>query len=504
MRDVGGISSSILNGRLFKVSNSGLDFYNITAPTPAGSSVLGGGSNVIASYNRKYERLYAQIPHLELEGTTIDSFVSTTNIVPVDASVTNYNSYSITDYEQTFLNEEHFFINQKVVTSDINSVINGISNSLKYKLRLKTTNSAVSPIIDLRTASVKTASNRVENATGYENRYGKRNQILTFLSLFDITLSVSGTNADELQANTVVIGQNSKAEGFVVSFENGTARIRLRTQTEFKASESLTLVNSQGEIVDNVAIQVGNISRISFDFSVGSNLIAYYPFDTDIDYNNKINGKIVLWDPEENVLVVENSFTPINNNYTSSNTEDTAFVRLSSSTNQQPDIFRAGDVIKTTTGTEVFLEIASMSFDTGIDYVPETDSSNSSSVAKYVTKEIAINTPGTSVTVKSTVNILNIKNIKFYYKIKEASSSINFKDTNWIPFNNDGNPDFEVIATPTNSISGQFEKQEDYQELTYSASNLPEFSSFAIKIIMRSENPAYVPKVQDIRAVASY
>ena len=63
-------------------------------------------------------------------------------------------------------------------------------------------------------------------------------------------------------------------------------------------------------------------------------------------------------------------------------------MRQSTSTSQQPDIFRTGDVIGTTAGTEAFLEIATMSFDTGVDYVPETDSSNSSSVAKYVTKEV--------------------------------------------------------------------------------------------------------------------
>ena len=503
-QDVGGISSATLDGRLFKVSNAGLDSYNIVSPNPAGSSVLGGGDKVIASYNRKYERLYAQIPHLELEGTKIDTFVSTTNIIPTDASVSNYDSYSVTDYEQTFLNEEHFFINQKIVASDINSVTNGITDSLKYKLRLTTTNSAVSPIVDLRTSSVKTASNRVENSTGYENRYGKRNQILTFLSLFDMNISATDTNASQFIAGTVIIGQNSKAEGYVVSIDNGTARVRLRTQTEFQASESLTLINSGGETVQDISLQVSTINRISFDFSVGSNLIAYYPFDTDVDYNNKINGKIVLWDPEENVLVVENAFAPINNNYTATNTEDTAYVRQATSTSQQPDIFRTGDVIGTTAGTEAFLEIATMSFDTGVDYVPETDSSNSSSVAKYVTKEVSINNPGSSITVKTTVNVPDVENIKVYYKIKEASSAINFEDTNWIPFNVDGNPDFDIIATPTNSISGQFEKQEDYQELTYSASDLPDFSSFAVKIIMRSENPAYVPKVQDLRAVASY
>ena len=502
--DVGGISSATLDGRLFKVANSGLDSYTIISPNRAGSSVLGGGDKVIASYNRKYERLYAQIPHLELEGTKIDSFVETTNILPVDYSVKNYDSYSTTTYERTFLNEEHFFINQKVITSDINAVVNDISESLKYKLKLSSTNSAVSPIVDLRTASVKTASNRTENATGYEDRYGKRDQRLTFLPLYDISLNVNGTNSGAIEEGTVLIGSASQAEGYITSYESGVARIRLRTETEFQNSEGLSLVASNGVTVENVTISITNIAKVTYDFSVGSTLVAYYPQDVDVDYSNRITGEIQLWDPEENLLIVENAFNPINNNYTAKPSDNAAYTRKAVAADQQADIFRSGDVVKTTAGTEVFLEINEVTFTTGVDYVPETDASDSSSVAKYVTKEVSINNPGTTVTVKTTVNVPDIENIKVYYKIKESSSAINFNDTNWIPFNNDGNPDFDVLASAANSISGQFEKQTDYQELTFSSTDLPEFTSFAVKIVMKSDNPAYVPKIQDLRAVASY
>ena len=48
------------------------------------------------------------------------------------------------------------------------------------------------------------------------------------------------------------------------------------------------------------------------------------------------------------------------------------------------------------------------------------------------------------------------------------------------------------------------EKQSSYQDLKYSVSDLPEYSSFAIKIVMTGTDPSYVPKVQDIRAVAAF
>ena len=89
-------------------------------------------------------------------------------------------------------------------------------------------------------------------------------------------------------------------------------------------------------------------------------------------------------------------------------------------------------------------------------------------------------------------------------RIKEESSEVNFDDIEWKFFNEDGKADIELAATPENEISGLFEKQDSYQEIPFSISNLPEFTSFAVKVVMNSDNPAYVPKLQDIRAVASF
>jgi len=504
-QDVGGISSSTLNGRLFQVSNAGIDSYNIISPSVAGSSVLGGGDNVIASYNRKYEKLYAQIPYLEVDGTKLETFVSTTNIIPVDSGATEFKTYDKTTYERTFLNEEHYFINQKVIASDINAVLNDVPNTLTYKMMMSTTDSALSPVIDLRTASVKTASNRVENATGYEDRYGKRNQILSFLPIYDLNLSVNGDNQAQVTKGVTLVGSTSNAQGFVKEVEVGKFTIDLITETEFVKNEYLDVIDAQGNGISNVVVQVLGITRIPIGFDKDTNLVAYNPNDLDVSYDNKINGNVVLWDPEEQVLVVENCYQPINDDYVGT-TAELDLSRALESANQVQDIFRQGDVVKTTNSVDdpLFVEVASVSYTPGVDYIPETDSSNSSSVAKYVTKEIAINNPGTAITVKMTANATDFDNIKLYYKIKSASSSISLADTSWVPFNGDGSPNIPILATPANSISGQFEKQEDYQELSYDAKDLIDFTSFSIKIVMKTDNPAYVPKIQDLRAIATF
>ena len=145
-----------------------------------------------------------------------------------------------------------------------------------------------------------------------------------------------------------------------------------------------------------------------------------------------------------------------------------------------------------------------MSFTSGIDYSPENNSKNTSGLAKYVTKEITLANTSTGLDVRLTLSVKDVENIKVLYKYKESSSEVNFDDLNWQYFNIDGSPDVKVIANPINTISGQFEKQESYQEFKYSVSNLSELTSFAIKIVMKTDDPVYVPKIQYLRVVASY
>ena len=91
-----------------------------------------------------------------------------------------------------------------------------------------------------------------------------------------------------------------------------------------------------------------------------------------------------------------------------------------------------------------------------------------------------------------------------FYKFKKASSQENFEDIDWIFFNENGEPDVFEIASSENTISGVVERQSSYQDLKYSVSDLPEYSSFAVKIVMTGDDPSYVPKIQDIRAVAAF
>ena len=62
------------------------------------------------------------------------------------------------------------------------------------------------------------------------------------------------------------------------------------------------------------------------------------------------------------------------------------------------------------------------------------------------------------------------------------------------PAKNNGKPDRRILSSATST---------DYKEYEYNVKNLPQFNGFQIKIIMSGTNFAYVPKIRDLRAIAS-
>ena len=512
--DVGGISSEILNNKLFLIDNSGLDFYTINPEIRASSNSVGGGNSILATYNKKYEKLFAQLSYLNFSETKINAEIKTVNIIPVDSKVNNYTTYSQTDYEKTFLNEEHYFNNQKVLVSRINELVNSdaiIDRSLTYKLSLESTVSYLSPVIDLRSSSVKLINNQVEKCNGTENRFGRRDQILEFYPIYKFQVNGSNTNTIEFGDASnpkIVKGFTSKAQGILLKLDAASSElyVKMLTDTLFTPSETLELVSQP--TLTGLTVDSTGLSEVSIFFPYNSVVSSIDKTDITKSYTNIISGKVVLWDSEKKQLRISNNKYPINGNYTSDATAGSAYARIpfSSTSTQSSDIFRVGDFItyeNQPSDTKTFIEVKKISYSPGILYVPEI-SKNSSSIAKYVTKEINLETSSTGLDVKLTANMFEEDDIVVLYKVKPSSSQFNFDDLGWEYFNGNGGPDTRVIPSSDNTIAGYIENQNSYKEYKFSVSNVSDFTSFAIKIVMRSSNPVFVPKIQDVRIVASY
>ena len=129
---------------------------------------------------------------------------------------------------------------------------------------------------------------------------------------------------------------------------------------------------------------------------------------------------------------------------------------------------------------------------------------NSSGVATYVTKEISLDNPANGISLMLNSALQEIDDVVVMYKIKRSSQQIFFKDINWSYFNETGKPDFEITPTSGTGFSPTTENQSDFKEYQYSISGLKEFSSFAIKVIMKTKNPALPPRIRDLRAIATF
>jgi len=519
VEDTGGIASEVLTQTLFKVSNVGLDSYTLSSTQTASSNAVGGGEKVYALYNRKYETVYPQISYLTFNDTSINAEIKTTNILPVDSTVTSYQSYSQLQendgYEKSSLNELQFFNNQKVLASRINELKNSTTvedRSLSYKIKLSSSNKYLSPIIDLRVSSIKLLNNKIDKGTGYENRYGRRNQIITFYPVYSFI--VQGLNVATIQAGDpgnkkIVTGNTSKASGVIVKFDSALSRLYVKMLTDINFSPSESLSFGSQPTLTTITVGSTGVTRETFTFATNSIVEAIDATDITKKYTNLISGKVVLWDAEKQQLTVSNNKYPINNNYTAPATPGSDYARIpfsSSVRTQSKDIFRVGDLLgyeNQLSGTEGFLEIKSIESSVGLLFVPEINN-NSSTLAKYVSKEVNLENPATGIDVRLTANVFEEDDIKLMYKVKSTSSQFNFNDLGWEYFNGDGSPDVRVIPSSDNTIAPYIEDQKSYKEYKFSVKNLTEFSSIGIKIIMKSSNPVYVPKIQDVRVVASY
>ena len=520
-----GYTEGALNGTLFKVSNPGIDTFNITGIGRAADSIFGGGARGLIASNKKYERMLAQLSYIQSPGTNITTEVSTTNVVPVDSDTENYKSYTTAPFERTFLNEEQYFITQKVIPSDINLLMNDLDNGLVYRLKMSSERSYLSPVVDLTTSSIKTSTNRIEKAEGSEGRFGKRYQDIQFFPVY--TMALNGnyqTQAEGGAQINVTAGQTVEgignialgisatgAKGEVVAFNSNdnTITVKVKNNNLFEPNEQL-FFSQQSQptgLLETKTVTVAasgpQLKRPEFDFKDVINAIN--PSSVTEVYNTSITGTVILWDTPTQTLRVESDRQPINNDYTSSALSG-AFVREQETDDQTNDIFRVGDFVSFPSigsGEERFFEIKSVDYTRGVDYVPEDSVNNSSSVAKYVTKELTLKTPAESVDLIITANVKDVMDIKALYKVKTTSVQKGFEELEWLFFNKDGRPDKMTNATPQNAISPQKEEQSDYQEFRYSISGLDEFTSFGVKLVMESDNPSFTPKIQDIRVVAS-
>ena len=123
-----------------------------------------GGYNIKASQNMPFEIITPMVENVTVNGTSLTGQVRTTTSQSLSG---NEIAFVDAGFEPVVLNESNYLSSPRMICSKVNenSKLNSISGnkSMNLRLFLNTTNSAVSPVIDLERVNAILTSNRVNS-----------------------------------------------------------------------------------------------------------------------------------------------------------------------------------------------------------------------------------------------------------------------------------------------------------------------------------------------------
>lgn len=137
---------------------------------------------------------------------------------------------------------------------------------------------------------------------------------------------------------------------------------------------------------------------------------------------------------------------------------------------------------------------ASVGFSTPINYVPETNPSGGTELAKHITKPVVLENPANGLKINFGAHTPIGAQIDTYYRITKVGEDSDIQLKNWIPITYDETPitdkDPNIFREYEANLGGEYYDQ------------LPHFDQYQLKLVMRSQSSSRVPKIQDLRTIA--
>jgi hypothetical protein len=114
-----------------------------------------------------------------------------------------------------------------------------------------------------------------------------------------------------------------------------------------------------------------------------------------------------------------------------------------------------------------------------VDYEDDTATEGGSSAGAYITKPINLANASTALDVRLAASVRSTSSIKCFFRLSGGEETRRIEDIPFTPFNTDGRSD--VTVDPSN---GDVVLDLDFKDYKFSANNLPEFTSFQIKLYL--------------------
>ena len=260
---INGLDHTEINTTHTSISNVTLDSYDITVSTAASSTGDVGSNAVVATQNRLYDVLnLSGIQTMVLPGTTLNHFLRPTTGRSIDGSETEFQLTSLTNKIGVVGNDNIAFTAPQLVASSINETNEMGSTtavpvkSLHVIMELSTSNTKISPVIDLQRISAFAIQNRLNSPDS-----GDPDFVDDFASSGTSTAAVYLTKP--------------------IKLENSSTALEVRTTANIRAtSDVLIFFRALGTDDDR---QIDELSFSAFN-TTGTSDVAVTPADDDATF----------------------------------------------------------------------------------------------------------------------------------------------------------------------------------------------------------------------------
>ena len=132
-----------------------------------------------------------------------------------------------------------------------------------------------------------------------------------------------------------------------------------------------------------------------------------------------------------------------------------------------------------------------------VDFVDDFAVEGGSSAGSYITKPVNLANASTALDIRVAASVRSEASIKAFFRLTGGEETRRIEDIEYTPFNTDGSSDTTIAPSTGDQVLDT-----DFKDYKFSASNLPEFTSFQIKIVFRGTNSAYTARLKDFRGIA--
>ncbi len=503
-----GIPGGSINGTK-TILSCDLDSYVIDTGSNATLTGRSGGAGITATENRQMDVAHPVVQQLNFADTETRFFLKACSSKSVHPDASAGDLYVMdSSYTSIIPNNDYEFSSPKMVASPQNETqfLSG-EKSLFMRAILVSTNTNVSPIIDLQRTSVITIANRIDDPDFEGDNSINDEDLDTTVAVNtqpSVSLSSSGNKITTTDA-TVAALLSQMEEGKVISVaqhaagtltlsanvsDGDTVVIGGKTYT-FQAT--LTNVDGNVKIGASASVSIDNLiaaitlgsgsgtlyaaattlhSTVSAEAGAGDTMIAYAK--TGGTGGNAITttetsgtaswGSGTLTGGGTNA----GTYKVVSNTYTPSGSPKITLVVDSALTSSTP----------------VRITIAQLG-----RYVTETASKNGSASAKYLTKRMKLAQLSSGLRINFAAVKPGICTMRVYYKAGRVDDATPFEDLPWVEVEVDG-------------TSGDSTNQDDFRDYNFTLSDLPDYNGLQGKVVFYSPDTTKIVRIRDLRMIA--